>query len=112
MRIEECPVKTTVDVIGGKWKPLILFELKAGIKHFGELKRALTGVRHKVLIEQLRQLEAEEVIERTVQTGPVMRTEYRLSAYGESLRPILQSMAEWGIEHNARKGTAAQEVLS
>jgi DNA-binding HxlR family transcriptional regulator len=107
MRIEECPVKTTVDVIGGKWKPLILFELKAERKHFGELRRALYGVRHKVLIEQLRQLEADGIVERSVQAGAVMRTEYRLSGYGESLRPILQLMAEWGIEHHARKEQAA-----
>lgn len=107
MRIEECPVKTTVDVIGGKWKPLILFELKAGRKYFGELRRALHGVRHKVLIEQLRQLEMDEIIERSVQDGAVMRTEYKLSEYGETLRPILQWMADWGLGHKARKEQVA-----
>jgi DNA-binding HxlR family transcriptional regulator len=65
MRIEDCPVKAAVDVIGGKWKPLILRELKDGPRRFGELRRAIPGVRHKVLTEQLRQLENEDIVTRT-----------------------------------------------
>lgn len=99
MRIEECPVKVALDVIGGKWKPLILYELKDGPRRFGELRRALQGVRHKVLTEQLVELQQEGVLTKTVQNGKVMQSEYRLSAYGETLRPVLDSLALWGSTH-------------
>lgn len=99
MRLEDCPVKAAVDVIGGKWKPLILRELKDHPRHFGELRRAIPGIRHKVLTEQLRQLEAEDIVVRTVYGGTVSRTEYRLTAYGMTLRPILNALAEWGEKH-------------
>ena len=106
MRIDECPVKATIDVIGGKWKPLILFELKEKPQHFGELRRAIPGVRHKVLTEQLRQLEIEGVVSRSVQSGALLRTQYKLTKYGESLRPMLRLMAEWGVRHQKKKAQA------
>ena len=108
MRIDECTVKTTIDVIGGKWKPLILFELKERPQHFGELRRTLPGVRHKVLTEQLRQLEVEGIVSRLVQSGPLLRTQYKLTEYGESLRPILRLMAEWGLRHKEKVARAEQ----
>jgi DNA-binding HxlR family transcriptional regulator len=104
MRIEDCPVKTAIDVIGGKWKPLILRELKDRPQRFGELRRAIPGVRHKVLIEQLRQLEEQGILTRTVHPGKILQTEYRLSEYGETLRPALTALAVWGADH--RKHTA------
>jgi DNA-binding HxlR family transcriptional regulator len=102
MRIDECPVKATVDVIGGKWKPLILRELKDGPRRFGILRRAISGMRHKVLTEQLKQLEAEGIVSRTEHPGVLPHTEYKLSEYGETLRPILVLMAEWGLHHQAK----------
>ena len=99
MRIEDCPVKAAIDVIGGKWKPLILRELKDGPRHFGELRRAIPGVRHKVLTEQLRQLESEDIVIRRAYGDKVIQTEYRLSAYGETLRPALNALAAWGAVH-------------
>ena len=99
MRIEDCPVKTAIDVIGGKWKPLILRELKDHPQRFGELRRSIPGVRHKVLIEQLRQLEEEGILTRTIHPGKVLQTEYRLSEYGETLRPALTALAAWGADH-------------
>lgn len=103
MQIDECPVKATIDVIGGKWKPLILFELKNGKRRFGELLRSVMGVRHKVLTEQLKQLEADGIIQRQEYNEVILRTEYSLTEYGESLRPLLQMMAEWGIKHRAKR---------
>lgn len=99
MRIEDCPVKAALDAIGGKWKPLILFELKSGPRRFGELRRAIQGVRHKVLIEQLSELQDEGIISKSVQNGKVPQSEYRLSEYGETLRPVLESLAAWGTKH-------------
>lgn len=99
MRIEDCPVKAAIDVIGGKWKPLILRELKDGPRRFGELRRAIPGVRHKVLTEQLRQLEDADIVTRRVYGERVIQSEYRLSSYGETLRPALNALAVWGAAH-------------
>ena len=99
MRIEDCPVKTALDVIGGKWKPLILFALKEETLRFGELRRRIPGATHKVLTEQLRQLEASAVIQRSVVPDAQPHTEYSLSAYGRTLRPVLTLLAEWGSAH-------------
>lgn len=107
MRIEDCPVKTTVDVIGGKWKPVILRHLKDGPRRFGELKRLVVGVRHKVLTEQLRQLESEGILRRTVHAGVILQTEYALTEYGKTLRPILELMADWGLQHKHKNEAAS-----
>lgn len=114
MRIEDCPVKAALDVIGGKWKPLILFELKNGPRRFGELRRAIPGVRHKVLIEQLTDLQREGIVTKSVQTGKIVQSEYGLSDYGQSLRPVLESLAFWGSNHRelrARAGKKGTEAV-
>jgi len=108
MRIEECPVKAAVGVIGGKWKPMILRELKDGPRRFGELKRAIPGVRHKVLIEQLVQLQREGILAKSIYEGKILQTEYRLSEYGQTLRPVLESLASWGGRHMDRRANAAK----
>lgn len=108
MRLEDCPVKAAIDVIGGKWKPLILFELKDRPKRFGELRRAIAGIRHKVLIEQLGQLQRDGVVSKSVQDGKTMQSEYRLSPYGLTLRPALEMLAEWGAGHRERTRAAFQ----
>ncbi len=102
MRIEECPVKAALDVIGGKWKPLILFALKERPRRYGELRREVTGAPRKVFTEQLRQLEAAGVVEREVLPGAAPHTQYSLSVYGETLRPVLEALAEWGAEYRER----------
>jgi DNA-binding HxlR family transcriptional regulator len=102
MRIEDCHVKTAIDVIGGKWKPIILYALKQASLRFGELRRQVPGSTHKVLTEQLRQLEADGIIERNTIPGSPPGTEYTLSSYGETLRPVLQALAEWGMRHRER----------
>lgn len=99
MEIEDCPVKTTVDVIGGKWKPLILYALKDHTLRFAELRRSIPGSTQKVLTEQLRQLQASGIIERIEGPGPLPHTEYRLSVYGQTLRPVLTALATWGLCH-------------
>jgi len=109
MHPEDCPVKSALDVIGGKWKPSILRELKDQPRRFGELRRALPGVRHKVLTEQLRQLEQEGILSHTVLPGKIVQSEYRLTPYGETLRPALNALAEWGITHRERAAAHGQE---
>jgi DNA-binding HxlR family transcriptional regulator len=114
MKIDECPVKTAIDVIGGKWKPLILYALKKDALRFGELRRQVPGSTHKVLIEQLRQLEADGIVERTLVVGSPPGAEYRLSPYGETLHPVLEALAHWGMKHrvNAEAATSTTSRAS
>jgi DNA-binding HxlR family transcriptional regulator len=103
MTLEECPVKFTTDVIGGKWKPLILYYLKSGPLRYGELHRLVGGVTRKMLTQQIRELERDDVVERVAHDESPPRVEYRLSAHGRSLDQVLEAMAKWGVAHRARK---------
>lgn len=98
----DCPVKRTGDIIGGKWKPLILFVLQSRIHRFGELQRRIPGVTKKMLTQQLRELERDEIIRRKVYAQVPPRVEYSLTRHGESLKPILELMSGWGKKHRAR----------
>jgi len=99
-----CPVKLTTDVIGGKWKPLILFYLESGTKRFGELRKLIPGMTKKMLTQHLRDLERDEVIRRKVYAVVPPKVEYSLTKHGESLKPILQLMSAWGTKHRKRYG--------
>jgi DNA-binding HxlR family transcriptional regulator len=102
VQIEECNVSIALDVIGGKWKPLILWALKQGPHRFSELRRKVPGASQKVMTEQLRQLEHSGILERRTLPGAGAHTEYRLSAYGITLRRSLVALAEWGARHRER----------
>ena len=91
-----CPVATTVELIGSKWKLLIIRNLLARPWRFNELKKDLAGISQKVLTDNLRSLESDGIITRTVYPEVPPRVEYALSELGETLKPILDSMAEWG----------------
>ncbi|WP_072622306.1 winged helix-turn-helix transcriptional regulator [Spirulina major] len=94
-----CAVERTLAVIGGRWKVLILRELLGGVRRFGELQRALTGITQKMLTQQLREMEADGIVHREVYAQVPPKVEYSLTGLGESLRPILAVMHEWGIQH-------------
>lgn len=94
-----CAVSTALEVIGGRWKPVILFHLLHGMRRFNELQRQLGGVTQRVLTMQLRELEADGIVERTVYAEVPPRVEYRLTAFGESLKPVLLSLRDWGVRH-------------
>lgn len=91
-----CPVATTVGLIGNKWKLLIIRDLLAGTKRFGELRKSVTGISQKVLTDNLRSLEEDGLLTRKVYAEVPPRVEYTLSELGCSLKPIMDSMAEWG----------------
>ncbi len=91
-----CPVATTVALIGSKWKLLILRNLLARPWRFNELKRDLAGISQKMLTDSLRSMEADGIITRTVYPEVPPRVEYALSELGESMRPVIRSMEEWG----------------
>lgn len=97
-----CPVATTVRLIGSKWKLLILRNLMVRPWRFNELRRDLEGISQKVLTDSLRALEEDGIITRTVYPEVPPRVEYALSPLGESMRPILDAMEEWGT--NYKKG--------
>lgn len=92
-----CPVATTVGLIGNKWKLLILRELLTGTKRFGELRSGITGISQKVLTQNLRSMEEDGIIEREVYAEVPPRVEYFLSDLGQSLKPIMSVMEEWGL---------------
>ncbi len=94
-----CPVETTLLLIGDKWKVLILRDLLAGTKRFGELKSSLGTISQKVLTQNLRAMEADGLVERTVYAEVPPRVEYTLTQLGKSLEPILKSMWNWGIQY-------------
>ncbi len=98
-----CPVDLTLHVIGGKWKPLILWELHAGPRRFNALM-AVVGITHKVLTQQLRELERREIVVRTVRAKGERHIEYALSPFGRTLRPVLNVMARWADTHHRRMG--------
>lgn len=91
-----CPVETTLMLIGDKWKVLILRDLMPGTKRFGELKKSLVGISQKVLTAQLRAMEEDGLVIRTVYPEVPPRVEYELTELGYSLKPILDSMWAWG----------------
>ena len=99
--LPECPVATTVSLIGNKWKLLILRNLLVRPWRFNELHRNLEGISQKVLTESLRQMEADGIVTRTVYPEVPPRVEYALSELGESMRPILMSMQEWGNNYKS-----------
>ena len=101
--LPDCPVATTVQLIGNKWKLLILRNLLARPWRFNELRRDLDGISQKVLTESLRSLEEDGIVSRTVYAEVPPRVEYALTELGESMRPILDAMQAWGDAYKARK---------
>ena len=91
-----CPVETTLTLIGDKWKVLILRDLMPGTKRFGELKKSIGSVSQKVLTAQLRDMEQNGLLTRTVYPEVPPRVEYALTPLGHSLKPILDAMQLWG----------------
>ncbi len=102
MSYETCPVTAALDVIGGRWKPVILFQIREGALRFGELRRKVPRVTQKMLTQQLRELERDGIVNRSVQTVVPPRVDYSLTPYGETLKPLLLSLCEWGKKHRAR----------
>jgi len=96
-----CPVATTVQIIGNKWKLLIIRELLTGVKRFGELQKNIDGISQKVLTQNLRAMEEDGIIIRTVYPEVPPRVEYQLSDLGNSLRPVFDTMGNWGNEYKS-----------
>jgi DNA-binding HxlR family transcriptional regulator len=97
-----CPIENTLDILGGKWKPLILYFLLHGTKRFGELQRLMPQVTRQMLTQHLRELEADGIVRREVYQQVPPKVEYSLTDLGKSLEPVLQVMLAWGVEYAQR----------
>ena len=100
---DNCPVEATLDLIGGKYKALILWHLSDGTLRFSELRSRIPKATPKMLTQQLRELEAQDLIHREVFPIIPPRVEYSLTGLGRSLMPILVAMRDWGAEHMRQK---------
>lgn len=99
-----CPVELTVDVAGGKWKPIIIYHLLDGPQRFGELKRRIGEVAQRSLTLQLRELEEDGIVHRKVFAEVPPRVEYSLTPFGLTLAPVLHAMKVWGDSCADRRG--------
>jgi DNA-binding HxlR family transcriptional regulator len=95
------PVELSLDIIGGKWKIPIIWRLKDGPKRYGELRKSLPGVTHKMLTLQLRELERDEIISRKVYSEIPPKVEYDLTLLGKSIIPVIDLLREWGEEYRS-----------
>lgn len=107
-RVYHCPVELTLGIIGGKWKALIVWHLRDVPQRYGELKRALPGITHKMLTQQLRELEQDGILHRQVYQVVPPRVEYSLTERGQQMQPILEAMQQWGLVYKV--ATRLQEA--
>ena len=104
-----CPVETTLMLISNRWKVLILRDLMAGTRRFGELKRSVSGISQKVLTSNLRDMEEAGLLTRKVYAEVPPRVEYTLTETGRSLKPVLDAMVQWGAGYQAQFAAGRRE---
>ncbi len=108
--LPECPVATTVLMIGSKWKLLIMRNLLARPWRFNELQKSIDGISQKSLTEALRSMEADGLVIRTAYPEVPPRVEYSLTELGESMRPIIKSMENWGRTYKDQKNSETDSI--
>ncbi|RKP56271.1 transcriptional regulator [Cohnella endophytica] len=97
-----CPVTVTVEVIGGKWKGVILYHLTAGAKRFNEMRRLLPSITQRMLTLQLRELELDGIVHREIYREVPPRVDYSLTPFGETLKPLIFMMRDWGRKNEGQ----------
>jgi DNA-binding HxlR family transcriptional regulator len=107
-----CPVEVTLDLIDGRWKGVVLFHLfDPGCLRFNELRRRLSGITHRLLTKQLRELEEVGLVLRTAYAEVPPRVEYRVTEEGESLRPVVEALSRWGTARLERQRAGRPRAL-
>lgn len=106
-----CPVETTLALISSRWKVLILRDLFTGTKRFGELKKSLNGISQKVLTANLKEMEQCGLLARKAYPEVPPRVEYTLTETGESLRPVIAAMFDWGMDYKRKNGSPANALV-
>ncbi|GHO56118.1 winged helix-turn-helix transcriptional regulator [Ktedonobacter robiniae] len=111
-QVEEiaCPVEVTLSIVGGKWKPIIIWYLLSGTKRFGQLRRLIPGATQQMLTMQLRELEQAGVLHRQVYAQVPPKVEYSLTELGQSLEPVICQLADWGEWYCAQTGRERSRV--
>jgi DNA-binding HxlR family transcriptional regulator len=104
---DHCPVRAAIDVLSGRWKPSILWELKSTSRRYSDLQSALPGISAQALTLQLRQLESDGIVLRTVYPEIPARVEYSLTDHGRSLSQVMDELERWGARHLEREGKQA-----
>ena len=105
-----CPVEVAVEVLGGRWTPVILAHLKEGVHRYGELRRRMPDISEKMLTQRLRELERDGLVERTAHAVPVPSVSYGLTEQGRELKPVLESLHRWGERRAAIAGIPIEPV--
>ncbi len=109
-RTYACPVQLTIHTIVGKWKTMILWHLfQEGAVRYGNLKKSIPGVTHKMFIQSLRDLESDRLVERKVYQVVPPRVEYKLSRDGARLKPVMMAMKSWGVKYKVKGGVSAKK---
>lgn len=108
---DRCPLYTAIQVLGGRWKPMIFQRLGRGGLGFGELRRSMTGVTTKVLRQQLRQLEADDLVSRIAAPKPGFRVQYQVTPHGKTIQPVLECLWEWGAKHLSHMDNISKRVV-
>jgi DNA-binding HxlR family transcriptional regulator len=110
--LTDCPLTAALAAVGGKWKLIIIYWLSREDLHFAGLRRRMTSISHKVLTEQLRELEADAIVQRAPQGKAPARVLYRLTEYGQTILPVVEGIRAWGRGHIDRALAAAQDAAA
>ncbi len=94
----DCPVTYCMSKIGGKWKPILIYLIRKGANRFGVMERGIEGITKQMLTKQLRELEADGILERKVYPVIPPKVEYFFTPYGETLFPVIDAMSDWGLD--------------
>lgn len=109
--LTQCPVTYTLEKIGGRWKPIIIYNLLSGTKRYNELKKLIPAITEKMLIQHLKQLENDNLVQRKAKPVIPPFVEYNLTDSGKELRPVLDSMVGWALKNRGKTSEELSPVL-
>jgi DNA-binding HxlR family transcriptional regulator len=98
--LDHCPVNDAMKTLEGKWKITLIYFMIEGPRRYGELKKMLPGISEKILVQKLRELEKDKIVQRKIYSESPPKVEYSLTAYGQTLRPVFEVLNAWGKKHS------------